>query len=65
MREILSRPEKDEAKAEKLLRQAIKLHEDHMAGRAPVTGPDGEKSQMRMMEMMRSALVAMTGRRAE
>ncbi|HBI68752.1 MAG TPA: hypothetical protein DDZ22_06935 [Massilia sp.] len=50
------------SKAESLLRQAIELHERHMDGRAPVTGPEGDRSQMRMMMLMKDALAALTGR---
>lgn len=43
------------------LKAAIALHEKHMNGTAPTTGPAGEKSQSEMMEMMRSALSALGG----
>jgi hypothetical protein len=42
------------------LREAIALHEKHMNGTAPTTGPAGEKSQMAMMDMMKAALKALT-----
>lgn len=40
----------------KWLQQAIDLHEKHMRGEAPTTGPRGEKSQQDMMNMMDNAL---------
>lgn len=42
-----------------LLREAIELHEQHMDGSAPTTGPAGEESQQKMMNMMRDALSAL------
>lgn len=45
--------------ARKWLKKAIKLHEAHMAGKAPTTGPDGEKSQQEMMDQMMKALAAL------
>lgn len=50
----------DVRRAVALLRDAIELHEKHMDGRAPTTGPAGEKSQEAMMVMMRDALTALT-----
>lgn len=47
------------SKAIAKLREAIALHEKHMNGTAPTTGPAGEKSQMAMMQMMRDALEAL------
>ena len=52
----------DAEKAEKSLRAAIDLHQAHMDGKEPVTGPDGDKSQMKMMKMMRAALSALVGK---
>lgn len=49
----------DEAK--KLLEQAIALHEKHMNGTEPTTGPAGDASQMKMMRMMTRALAALRG----
>lgn len=49
------------SKAVTLLQQAIELHEKHMDGRAPTTGPLGMKSQMEMMDMMTGALAALRG----
>jgi hypothetical protein len=46
-------------KAKQSLRDAIALHEQHMNGQAPTTGPEGEKSQMLMMEQMQDALAAL------
>jgi hypothetical protein len=43
--------------AETLLEKAIALHAKHMNGTAPTTGPMGMKSQMEMMNMMKSALL--------
>ncbi len=43
--------------AENLLERAIALHAKHMNGTAPTTGPMGMKSQMEMMNMMKSALM--------
>lgn len=45
--------------ARKWLKAAIVLHEKHMSGRAPTTGPEGEKSQQQMMDQMMSALAAL------
>lgn len=50
----------DTQSAIKWLKAAIKLHEDHMAGRAPTTGADGDKSQQKMMNQMQRALAALT-----
>lgn len=53
--------EPDTQSAIKWLKAAIALHEKHMAGTAPTTGPTGEKSQQKMMDQMTSALAALTG----
>jgi hypothetical protein len=52
----------DMATAIRFLRDAILLHEKHMKGTAPTTGPAGERSQMQMMQMMKTAYAALTGR---
>lgn len=59
---VLDTNDVDTAKAEKSLKDAISLHEKHMKGTAPTTGPDGEKSQMKMMRMMKAALDYLTGK---
>lgn len=41
--------------AKKWLKQAIERHQRHMDGKEPITGPEGEKSQMTMMEEMKKA----------
>lgn len=46
------------------LEKAIALHEKHMAGTAPTTGKDGEKSQQTMMDKMKKALASLTGKKA-
>ena len=38
------------------LAKAILVHQGHMAGKIPTTGPKGEKSQMQMMSLMKAAL---------
>lgn len=43
------------------LKAAVKLHQAHMDGKAPTTGPDGEKSQKKLMDMIVAALAAITG----
>jgi hypothetical protein len=43
------------------LRKAIDLHEKHMRGTAPTTGPAGMRSQQEMMDMMRRAMAALQG----
>jgi hypothetical protein len=48
--------------AEELLRDAIALHQKHMDGTAPTTGPAGMRSQMEMMRLMKAALSAMKGK---
>jgi hypothetical protein len=48
--------------AEDLLMDAISLHQKHMDGTAPTTGPAGMRSQMEMMRLMKAALAAMKGR---
>ncbi len=62
---VLNAEDADVAKAEKSLKAAIALHEKHMNGTAPTTGADGEKSQMKMMRMMKAALEYLTGKGAE
>ncbi len=52
----------DVATAKRWLEEAIALHEKHMAGTAPTTGKDGEKSQMEMMDQMKKALTALKGK---
>lgn len=59
---VLNAEDADVAKAEKSLKAAIALHEKHMNGTAPTTGADGEKSQMKMMRMMKAALDYLTGK---
>lgn len=59
---VLNAEDVDKAKAEKSLKAAIALHEKHMNGTAPTTGEDGEKSQMKMMRMMKAALEFLTGK---
>lgn len=49
----------DVEKAIALLQQAIRLHEKHMSGTAPTTGPAGMQSQMEMMRQMQGALKAL------
>lgn len=44
------------------LGDAIAVHVKHMNGSAPTTGADGEKSQMEMMNLMKDAYAALTGR---
>lgn len=44
------------------LRKAIELHEKHMRGTAPTTGPAGMRSQQEMMDMMRRAMAALQGK---
>lgn len=43
------------------LDSAIALHEKHMNGTAPTTGPEGEKSQQKMMDQMVAARTALGG----
>jgi len=47
--------------AAKQLDAAIELHEKHMSGQEPTTGPEGERSQMKMMQQMKAARRAMGG----
>ncbi len=47
------------ARAISWLKKAITLHEKHMNGTAPTTGPEGEASQKLMMDMMKRALLAL------
>lgn len=49
----------DIEEARKQLRMAIELHEKHMKGTAPTTGPAGMRSQQEMMEMMKRAMAAL------
>jgi len=58
----MARP--DPSKARRYLADAIELHEKHMNGTAPTTGPDGEKSQAEMMRLMQQAYEALTGEEA-
>lgn len=44
-----------------LLDQAIALHQRHMDGAAPTTGPAGVKSQQRLMDLMVAARAALAG----
>ncbi len=62
LRSVLNTNEANAAKAEKSLKDAIALHEKHMNGTAPTTGADGEKSQMKMMRLMKAALDYLTGK---
>lgn len=59
-RALLARPH-DDQRAVKSLRVAIARHERHMAGTEPTTGPDGERSQKKMMDEMRDALAELEG----
>jgi hypothetical protein len=45
--------------AEKWLEMAIKRHERHMNGSEPVSGKEGEISQMLMMDEMKNAMKAL------
>lgn len=45
----------------KWLSDAIDLHEKHMNGTAPTTGPTGDKSQQKMMDQMQNAYKALIG----
>ena len=58
----MARP--DQNKARRYLADAIALHEKHMNGTEPTTGPAGEKSQDEMMRMMQQAYEALTGEEA-
>lgn len=51
----------DMEEAASQLDDAIALHQKHMNGTAPTTGPDGEKSQMLMMQQMKAARAALGG----
>lgn len=51
----------DPQEAVQQLNDAIALHEKHMNGTAPTTGPAGEKSQQLMMDQMIAARDALTG----
>lgn len=51
-------------RAKEKLSQAIALHEKHMSGKAPVSGPEGDRSQMAMMNMMKSAMDALNGKQS-
>lgn len=51
----------NDAQAVAMLDQAIALHVKHMNGTAPTTGPDGEASQMKMMQQMQTARAALGG----
>ncbi|URI15147.1 hypothetical protein [Brevundimonas albigilva] len=52
-------PQEEFSAAVTALGKAIELHEDHMSGKAPTTGADGEKSQMKMMALMQRAYAAL------
>lgn len=52
----------DIGECRKWLGAAIALHERHMSGDAPTTGPEGEKSQQLMMSQMRKAMAALGGK---
>lgn len=52
-------PANDDGAATDQLDAAISLHEKHMNGTEPTTGPDGERSQMKMMNMMKAARKAL------
>ena len=58
----MARP--DNGAARRYLADAIALHEKHMNGTEPTTGPAGEKSQEEMMRMMQQAYEALTGEKA-
>lgn len=49
------------SRATQLLQEAITLHEKHMTGEEPTTGPKGMDSQMKMMRLMEEALRALKG----
>jgi len=51
----------DMNEARKWLKAAIDLHKQHMEGKAPTTGPEGEKSQQKMMDQMMRAYDALGG----
>lgn len=46
-----------------LLAKAIAIHEKHMNGKLPTTGPEGEKSQMEMMDLMKEAFNLLSGKK--
>lgn len=46
----------------KPLKAAIALHEKHMDGSAPTTGPAGEASQQKMMDLMQESLSVLTSK---
>ena len=57
-------PAQEHQAAINALGKAIKIHQDHMSGKLPTTGAEGDKSQMAMMDLMQrayAALVAMSG----
>ena len=58
----MARPDTDRAR--RYLADAIALHEKHMNGTEPTTGPAGEESQAVMMRMMQQAYEALTGEEA-
>jgi hypothetical protein len=58
----MTRP--DQNKARQYLAEAIALHEKHMDGTEPTTGPAGEASQAEMMRLMQQAYEALTGEAA-
>lgn len=49
------------AEARRQLLAARKLHQQHMDGTAPTTGPAGEKSQQKLMDQIEAALAALEG----
>jgi ATP-dependent Clp protease protease subunit len=55
--------EPDVETAKEWLQEAIDLHEKHMNGTEPTTGPDGEKSQHLMMDQMQNSMDAMKGKK--
>lgn len=58
---VFESKEPDLVEAKRRLGKAIALHEKHMNGDAPTTGPAGEKSQVTMMVEMKAALAALEG----
>lgn len=58
----MARP--DQNKARQYLADAIAIHEKHMSGTEPTTGPAGDRSQTEMMRLMQQAYEALTGEQA-
>lgn len=56
---LKDKPDIDQARI--FLEKSIKLHEEHMNGNAPTTGPEGEKSQQKLMDYLMKALSALGG----